>query len=959
MTVNERFSTSDVAPTKPSTSSVIVPNPDVERIARLVARTLHVPMVYVVLFDEQPNGFVISFGVSSLAVAGAAMKQLSSLRAAAEPVRVRDCADAPRTRLTSIAEQVGARAFMAAPLVAGAGQSLGILCALDVQPRDWRDDENVIMQDFAQLVVTELELTFKVAELEQVRGELAEKHQLLRTLIDSSPDYIFVKDNDGHFVISNRAHAQAAGIDDPDLLIGKTALETFPAELAEQYSSDDMEVINSREPLINLERQTLDADGRLRWVLTSKVPIISADGHVHGLVGISRDITARKMAEAALRDREAFIQQVIATSPALIYIYDLAERRNVYHNVELFEILGYTPEEIRALGGDLFMQLMHPDDLSIYAQHLARLAHLRDDEVDDCEYRLRHRDGEYRWLYSRDVIFRRGADGQPVQSLGTALDITRVKRAEAALRESQARTRALVDSAPVILIETDLTGRITVAEGEGIRRFGYEPSALPGQNIHDLKNIVNDPKVTQRLRSAVEGEPVDFILDNDDVVFQFRFSPIFGLKTLHVMSVVIIGVDVTEQVRARDALVESNGRLSRLRRIDMALTETLDLAQVARTALQSAAEETNASDGCIALFEDDALRVVEALGRFVPGSIIAREGDPLSAQLRQGRALLRAPNAGDSGLLPLPGSQAQMLLPLVYGEQAVGVMVLESTAPRRFDEDTAEFVRSIALRAAAALENARLYAHLSQLYGQVSALEQVKTDMIRIAAHDLRNPLTALKGYLTLLTNDLQPHLTHKQQNYLAMLNESAATMHRIISEILSLQRIEAMQDQVPDELLDISALLGELHRRYDVEAGNHAVMMHWDYPAAPVFVRGDEAQLREAIDNLINNAVKYTPEGGSVTVRLYTADDGLHVEVQDTGYGIPADQQARLFQPFYRARTPATRQIDGTGLGLHLVKKIIERHTGDLYFRSAEGEGSLFGFRLPHHAAALSHERG
>jgi len=120
------------------------------------------------------------------------------------------------------------------------------------------------------------------------------------------------------------------------------------------------------------------------------------------------------------------------------------------------------------------------------------------------------------------------------------------------------------------------------------------------------------------------------------------------------------------------------------------------------------------------------------------------------------------------------------------------------------------------------------------------------------------------------------------------------------------------------------------------------------DLSRSSVVIQGDEVQLREAIDNLIQNAIKYTPEGGRVVVHLDVEDGRARFTVTDTGYGIPEPLQARLFQPFFRARTAETAQVEGSGLGLHLVKNIIQRHNGQMIFRSTYGEGSTFGFKLP-----------
>ncbi|MEP6987474.1 MAG: ATP-binding protein, partial [Chloroflexota bacterium] len=155
-----------------------------------------------------------------------------------------------------------------------------------------------------------------ITKRKQTETALAAERNLLRTLIDSSPDYIFIKDREGRFILSNVAHAQAAGLN-ADELVGKTAFKVFPPDLAAQFHADDERVMQSGEPLINIERATVDQHGKSRTVLTTKIPLRDKDGQVTSLVGISRDITARKELEtqtielAAERDRGKVLQRFI------------------------------------------------------------------------------------------------------------------------------------------------------------------------------------------------------------------------------------------------------------------------------------------------------------------------------------------------------------------------------------------------------------------------------------------------------------------------------------------------------------------------------------------------------------------------------------------------------------------------------------------------------------------------
>jgi signal transduction histidine kinase len=237
---------------------------------------------------------------------------------------------------------------------------------------------------------------------------------------------------------------------------------------------------------------------------------------------------------------------------------------------------------------------------------------------------------------------------------------------------------------------------------------------------------------------------------------------------------------------------------------------------------------------------------------------------------------------------------------------------------------------------------------LKTLYEEVRHLEQLKTDMIRIASHDLKNPLAGIMGYMEMLRMDVEDQLTEQQVGYLDRIDSSARKMQHITTGILSLERIRQLSDQQSREAIDFA----ELIQRSIAEQMDHAVAriqtIKTNLPEESVIIRVDPLQLNEALINIIHNAIKYTPREGEIEVDLWIEDNTAKVRVRDTGYGIPEDQQARLFSPFFRAKTNETRMIEGTGLGLHLVKNIIERHGGKMFFESHYGEGSTFGFDLP-----------
>lgn len=931
-------------------------NPAFHRLTRLVARTLNVPLVLLSLIDDDQQWFISHVGLPSDIIEQKSIpRRLTVCQHVVDdnsPLIISDPRNDMRLAQSPIVKHLGVAAYIGMPLRIEGDEAIGVLCAFDYYPRLWAQAEIDTLYDLSLAVATEAELSLKLIENEEVKEKLSHERDLLRTLIDSFPDYIFVKDRQGRFVISNKAHAEAAQISDPEQLVGKTAFDTFPPELAEQYDADDQAVIRSGAPLLNLERQTIDPNGKRKWVLTSKVPFLSRDGKMAGLVGISRDITARKQAEEALRDRERFIEQILMTSPGIVYVFDIKGQRSVFSNLENGNVLGYLPKELQEMGEALFPMLMHPDDLVRLPAHFERLMGFKDGDVAEFEYRMRNKDGQNLWFLSRDAVFIRDAQGRPEQIIGAAVDITERKRAEAALRESEQRLRMVINHAPVILFELDANGAFALSEGRGLRAFGIEPEADSGRNALDV--FAHLPQIALRLERALNGETVGFIYDDEQVVYQMNFTPILDANG-DVINVIGVGNDVTEQVRARDAVAASNARLKLLRDIDAQLTSTLELQRVLESAMHAAVDSSRASDGYVALLEDKALRIAVSFGRYTNATRL-RTGKGHLADIIQSQQAVRVDSlkASKSGASALPSSKSQMIVPLTYGEHSIGVLTLEASHENAFDEDTFTFIKSLGARTAAAMENARLYelaqtqlVTLQELFDKVHSLEQLKTDMIRIAAHDLRNPLTAANGFLSMISDDSEGKLSQAQQNYLKDAVNSLRSIQKIITDILSLQRIEALSEQTNYQSVEMCDLVTSRYAENRALAENKRLSFQLTLPEDSIWVRGDNGQLREAIDNLIHNAIKYTPEGGEVHVRLFNRDDRVVFEVEDTGYGIPQQMQSKVFQPFFRAKTAQTRQIEGTGLGLHLVRNIIERHGGKMHFVSAVGKGSTFGFEL------------
>ncbi len=240
--------------------------------------------------------------------------------------------------------------------------------------------------------------------------------------------------------------------------------------------------------------------------------------------------------------------------------------------------------------------------------------------------------------------------------------------------------------------------------------------------------------------------------------------------------------------------------------------------------------------------------------------------------------------------------------------------------------------------------SARLAASIEELQRQrtsVLQLNQLKNDLIAVLAHDIKGPLTSIVGFAELLE---EGYLEGDAATDAARtIRSNAQRLATLANDVLALSRVEHGELEIADERVELVQLLQEASELHSKE---RAIAFHHD--VATAFVRGDAERLRQVFDNLLRNAIKYSPNGEGVSIDLRREGDGYVVSVADRGIGIPQDERERLFDRFSRGSNARRAKIAGTGIGLFIVKMIVERHGGDVAVESTVGEGSRFEVRLP-----------
>ncbi len=500
-----------------------------------------------------------------------------------------------------------------------------------------------------------------------------------------------------------------------------------------------------------------------------------------------------------------------------------------------------------------------------------------------------------------------------------------------------------------------------------------------------------------------------------DRSIELRISPILDRRGT-VRGRLFIFNDVTLRAQVEKQAKELNRRVEALTVAQWVYREigwSSKVSELAHLTLDAALRISAADAGYLSLVSDNTYTIAEQYGGYVGdallklaeeragilGQVLAEEhsvwiqqpaplvsapdmtpgGTPAAASHTSRSApLISAPDMTPGGtpamashtsrsaplVSALDGTTAQIAVPCftttTEGERRLSaVIVVETKTAAHFTSDRVQLLELVASRFAAALENTQLIetvqqrnVALEELYDRVSRLEHIKSDMIRIAAHDLRNPLSVIIGYLQLMLEmETDGETLRDAHEYMMKMEGAGRRMQQIIHDVLSLQRIEQLVNQ-PAIPFDLVPVVNEAIAEMRDHAQDKRQQVVVSVPGTPIIIAADSTQMRQAIVNFISNAIKYTPAGGTIWVTLHADDTAASFEVRDTGYGIPQEMQPRLFEPFFRARTEETASIEGTGLGLHLVKNIVERYDGKIVFESSYGKGSTFGFRFALHTA-------
>ncbi|MFL5272879.1 MAG: PAS domain S-box protein [Anaeromyxobacteraceae bacterium] len=688
-----------------------------------------------------------------------------------------------------------------------------------------------------------------------------------------------------------------------------------------------LRAIATGEAVLDQELHLRRASGEWRVVLASAAPV-RQDGRVRGAVVVCRDITGQKQLERALQQSEERSRRWLDALPSLAWRCD-ATGAWLECNSRWLTYTGQSPEEVR---GEGWMRALHPDDRERVAKVVREAGST---ELCQSECRLRRAsDGAYRWHLASTLPVK-DLDGHVTAWFGTATDIEEQRRGQDALRASEDRFRRLVESSIFGLTMGDSTGRLTYVNDALLRTLGctreeVEAGSLRWDTITPPEYLPLDERANAQIRDHGRCDPYEkeyIAKDGRRVPVLIGVAGIERRDDGRTVAAAYV-IDLTPLKKAQDELRASEEQArARAAELEAVLDAVPAAVLIAR---DTTAQRMDGNRQCLEMF------------RLAPGSDVSRMA-PLGSRPLPFRAMVDGAEVAPDEL-PVQVAAARGVevrdreIDLVF-EDGVVRHILGNAAPLH---DEAGQPRGAVGAFIDITERKRAEAALR-------AADRKKDEFLAVLSHELRNPLAPIRNSLAILTR--VPADAEQASRALAVIDRQVSHLTRLVEDLLDVNRITRGKVQLRLACVELRELVRKGVEDLHTVLAASRLSVTVEIGATPLWVIVDPARIKQALANLLENAAKFTPPGGRVAVAVERTEDGssARVRVADTGAGIHPEMVPRLFHPFAQADATLARTQGGLGLGLALVKGVVELHGGTVSASShGPGTGSEFTFRLP-----------
>ena len=657
-------------------------------------------------------------------------------------------------------------------------------------------------------------------------------------------------------------------------------------------------------------------DGEIRMVSSSASCSIGPDGRVESVFGVLQDITDGQRTLERAQTNEARYR-LLADNMADVVTRIQLNGSSSYISSAIEQLLGYRPRE---MAGQSSLAFVHPDDRALIKAAFASLT--GGEKQRTVQHRAVHKDGSTIWVETRFQVVTKD-NGEPSETVAVIRDISERKALEANLAETEFRFRNLAENSSDILIQYGRDGMVKFASG-ALDLLGYQPEDVVGKSIiafiapdhiEQSKALIDglflsatvDKSVRREHRVVARDGSVVWLEGNPRVICDASGNPV---------EIVTVLRDITQKRAAEEALTESEFRYRTL-----AENSSDILVRFGRDGLVR-----HISPSCRTLGVDPETAVGQSVLKLVAPEYMANSEAIVASMFANAevdRSVRREHRVvGNNGVVMWLEGNPQIIRD-ASGEAVEIVTVLRDVTARRAIED-------------ALIEATRV----------AEAATEAKSQFLANMSHELRTPLTSIIGFSSLLNQ--HGGLPEAAAKYAARISIAGQGLLAVINDVLDFSKLEEGAVALDPHPCAVTDVIEDVQGLLSVQAGAKGLELSVEFDAdVPAWVMLDELRLRQVLQNLIGNAVKFTSQGG-VSVKLSAPDYGrLRVDVRDTGPGLTPEQQGRLFERFAQADASITRRHGGSGLGLSICRELVGLMGGQIGVESAIGQGATFWFEL------------
>ncbi len=491
--------------------------------------------------------------------------------------------------------------------------------------------------------------------------------------------------------------------------------------------------------------------------------------------------------------------------------------------------------------------------------------------------------------------------------------------------------RAVQSRAPVI--ENDAQRSMSTRFDDTDKQTGFTSRSLLAVPMQIKDRVLGVIEVINRR----DGLP--FVADDQNILTAFAGQAAVAIENARLL-------ELTDQ-----ELSERVEELQVMGRIVRELNASLDVDRAMRITLEWAMRQSDADAGLIGMLEEDKIRLMAQEGY---EDIFTNQSDGhLSLELPTIKSAISSGQPNQVSLINenqrgiLPTAHTQIIIPIRREAQVIGLLLLESTSD---SQENLGFLNRLSDNAAIAISNA-------QLYDEVQRANLAKSEFVSFVAHELKNPMTSIKGYTELLSAGSVGQVNEMQANFLSTIRSNVERMSALVSDLNDNAKIEAGRLRLDYKPVDIPDVVDEAVRSTKRQVDDKKQFIELNLNSQLPHVWADHLRVGQVLTNLVSNAHKYTPEGGRILVGAEATENQwdpegakqvVHLWVKDNGIGISMEDQAKIFQKFFRSDDSKAREAPGTGLGLNITKSLVEMQGGRIWFESEFRHGTTFHFTIP-----------